>query len=67
MLDSGHVSESCLLGLTWRASAVDSSIVVLADGEVQRRPWFGDVLPPWFAGSFPYPAEWKTSSLSAQI
>lgn len=52
--------QVCVLGLTWRASTVDSSVVVLTDGEVQRRTWFRNVLFPWFARSIPYPAERET-------
>lgn len=39
----------CDQGLTWRASAVDPSVVVLTDGEVQGRARFGNVLLPRFA------------------
>lgn len=49
----------CILGLTWRASTVDSSIVVLTNGEVQGRTRFGKKFFPWFDRSFPYSAEWK--------
>lgn len=48
--------EVCIAGLTWRASTVDASIVILTDGEVQRRTWFRNVLFPWFVRSIPYPA-----------
>lgn len=53
-----------ILGLTWRASTVDASIVVLTDGEVQRRTWFRSELFPWFDRSVSYPVKWKTQNPS---
>lgn len=43
--------------LTWRTGSVDSSVVVLAEGEIQRLARFGNKLFPGFGGSFPHPAE----------
>lgn len=55
-------NELCSPGLTWRASTVDASIVVLTDREVHRRTWFRGVLFPRFVRGFPYPAKWETQN-----
>lgn len=42
---------------------MDSTIVVLTEGEIQRRTRFRNKLFPGFAGGFPYPAQSNTGSL----
>lgn len=39
---------------------MDSSVVVLAEGEIQRLTRFGNKLFPGFGGSFPHPAVWNS-------
>lgn len=48
------------VALTWRTSSVDSTVVVLAEGEVQRLARFGNKLFPGFGRSFPHPAVWNS-------
>lgn len=39
---------------------MDSTVVVLAEGEIQRLTRFGNKLFPGSGGSFPHPAVWNS-------